>query len=801
MLIGCESLNSRFNCSPGDHHHNRFTMLFNYIKIAIRNLQKNKVYAIINVAGLTVGLSAFILIALWVQDELSYDRFHEKADRIYRVVENQYYTNSELFTVAVTPAPLSAHLKTDFPEIENTFRAQPTWFLFSQGNKKINEPGLMADPAILDILSFPILKGDPKTALSDLTSIILTEKLARKYFPAEEPVGKIIHVSDTDFKITAVIADVPENSHLSFDFLVSFELIKKNGWDSLEDWDSNSYFTYALLREDASLQEVNDKIRDEIKKNINDSGTELYLQPLTRIHLHSNFTADIGGHGDIQYIYIFSAVALFILIIGCINFMNLSTARSVKRAREVGMRKVIGAHRMQLAGQFLAESIILSFIALILAVIACQVLIPVFNEIAGKSLVLSLQSSQLWMLLISTSLITGLVAGSYPALYLSSFKPVNVLKGAFKTGQGAVVFRQVLVVIQFTLSIVLITGTILIYDQLSFIRDKKLGFEKENVISFWGRLPNYQSFRNELLTHPEIASITTTSGDLTSVITSSNRHEWEGKDPDHQVLLHQLSVDYDFIKAFKIDLAAGRDFSQELASDSSAYILNEEAVRQMGLQDPVGKRFNQGTIIGVVKDFHFKSVREKIEPLVMFIWLEGYSKVYIKLAPGKVQQGLAITEEAYAKFNPDKPFEYSFLDEDFDQQYRAEQRTGVLFNYFAFVAIFISCLGLFGLVMFATEQRTKEIGIRKVLGASLQNVILLISTDFIKLVLVANVIAVPIAWHSMHRWLDSFAYHVDMRWTTFLIASVAAVLIAWLTMSYQSVKAASANPVESLRSE
>jgi putative ABC transport system permease protein len=775
-------------------------MIFNYLKIAVRNLQKNTVYTIINVAGLTVGLSAFILIALWVQEELSYDRFHEKADRVYRVVENQYYSNSEVFPVAVTPAPLGAHLKANFPETENAFRTQQTWFLFDHGDKKINERGLIADPAILDVLSLPILKGDAKTALSDLNNIVLTEKLAKKYFPGADPLGKTVHINDNDFKITAVIADVPENSHLHFDFLVSFELIKNFGWN-LDDWDNNSYYTYVLLREHASLDVVNAKIRQEIKKFVKDSRTEIYLQPLTRIHLHSKFTADIGGHGDIQYVYIFSAVALFILIIACINFMNLSTARSVKRAREVGMRKVIGAYRMQLVGQFLAESILLSFIALFLAVVACQLLLPVFNEVAGKQLALSLRSSQIWIFLVTISLVTGLVAGSYPALYLSSFKPVNVLKGTFKTGKGAVFFRQALVVTQFTLSIVLITGTILIYDQLSFIQDKRLGFEKENIIGFWGILSNYQSFKNELLTHPEIASVTTSGGDLTYVGSSSNRYEWEGKDPDNEVLLHQLSVDYDFIKTFKIELAAGRDFSREMVTDSSAYIVNEEAVREMGLGNPVGKRFNQGTIIGVVKDFHFKSVRDKIEPLVMFIWQQQYAKVYIRLAPGKAQQGVAVVEEAYAKFNPDKPFEYSFLDEDFDEQYRSEQRTGIIFNYFAFIAIFISCLGLFGLVMFATEQRTKEIGIRKVLGASLQNVILLISTDFIKLVLIANVIAIPLAWYSMSQWLDSFAYHVDLRWTTFLIASVSSVFIAWLTMSYQSLKAASANPVESLRSE
>lgn len=780
-------------------------MIRNYIKTAFRNITKNTVYSFINIAGLSVGLTAFILIALWIQHELSYDRFHEKAHRIYRVVQNGEMGNKDVFSTFITPAPLIPHLKENFADVENAFRVRYNRFLFTYGEKIFNEEGILADPAILDVLSIPCVKGDPKTALRDVNSIVLTEKLANKYFPDEDAIGKVLRIQNTDLAVTAIIANVPENTHLQFDFILPFELVRKFGWDNFTNWRSNIYSSYVLLREKTSLNEFNAKIINEIDKNAegHDTKTEIYVQPLVDIHLFSSHLGGDTRNGNIQYIYIFSSVAIFILIIACINFMNLSTARSLKRAKEIGMRKCIGAARTQLIVQFLSESLMLSMMGLVLSVVAVTVLLPSFNDISGKQLNLDLSSFKVWSVLLGISVVTGLIAGSYPALFLSSFKPIKALKGTFNTGLGAVRFRHTLVVIQFSLSIILITGTILVYDQLHFIRNKDLGFEKENTIVFWkwGMHNNYENFKDELLDHAEIADVTVSSGDLTSPGSARDDYDWEGKAPGKNVLINQLIVDYNFIKAFKIDIAEGRDFSEDQVSDSLGFILNEEAVRKIGMEDPVGKRFAGGTIIGVVKDFHFRSMHEKIEPIVLFISRNAHARIAVKLRKDNIEQGVATVEATYKKFIHDRPFEYTFMKDDLDHQYRTEHRTGKIFNCFAFIAIFISCLGLFGLVMFATEQRTKEIGVRKVLGASVRNVVFLISSDFTKIILIANAIAIPMAWYAMNRWMGTFAYHVAISWTSFAVASACSILIAGLTISYQSIKSATANPVNSLRNE
>ena len=783
-------------------------MIRNYIKIALRNMTKHSAYSVINIAGLSVGLTAFILIALWIQHELSYDRFHERSSQLYRIIENQYYANNELFPVAVTPAPLGPYLKENFPEIENATRTSEARFLFQYGEVKFNELGYMVDPAFFEMFSLNLIKGDKKTLLSKLENIVISESLAKKYFHDVDPLGEVFKINNNDFAVTGVFRDFPENSHMKFDYILPFELFVKFGWDSLKRWDRNGYYTYAQLRKDAEAETVNSKIKDVINRYVEGSGrTEIYLQPLSSIHLHSKFTADIGGHGDIQYIYIFSAVAAFVLIIACINFMNLSTARSTRRSKEVGIRKVVGAARTQLIRQFLMESIMFVLISLLVALVLAQLLLPSFNEISGKVLELSFESTQLWIILSCIMIVTSVISGSYPALFMSSFKPVTTLKGALRSGKGAVIFRKVLVITQFTITVLLISGTIIVYHQLTFIRNKKLGFEKNNVISF--RVSdeiskNLEPFKNELLSASGVGGVTYTSNSLTYVGTSGGGMEWEGKDPDVDILFHFLAVDYDFIKTFNIEMFDGRNFSREMATDSSAIILNEEAIRQMGLENPVDKKVkwdDQLTIIGVVKDFHFKSVHEKIEPLVIMVAANRYNRVYVKLNSGDLTAAVGAVNDVYKKFSPDRPFDYTFLNDDFDRLYRAEQRTGTIFNYFAWIAIFISCLGLFGLVMFTIEQRVKEIGIRKVLGASVSNLFSLISSDFIRLIIISNVIAIPVAWYAMNKWLDSFAYRITIHWATFVIAAVASILIAWLTMSYQSIKAAIANPVNSLRNE
>lgn len=785
-------------------------MFRHYLVVGVRSLRKNAGYSFINIAGLAFGLTAFILIFLWVRNELSYDRFNERADQIYRVVENQYYANNDVFPVAVTPGPLGPYLKETYPDITNATRLMQTNFLLRSGELAFNEFGMMADAAFLEIFTLQFLQGDAKTALSKPDNIIITEKLARKFFSNEDPIGKIFRVQDNDFVVTAVIRDVPENSHLQFNHLFSFEAYKKFGWNFLENWNSNACYTYVVLREEMNHQDVTPKIKDAVQKHEEVTyKVDIYLQPLTSIHLHSKFTADIGGHGDAQYVYIFSIAGIFILLIACINFMNLSTARSANRSKEVGMRKAIGAQRIQLIRQFLAESILLSFIALGIALVIVQLLLPAFNTVSGKNLGFNLLSNDMLPALLLITLITGIIAGSYPALFLSGFKTVNVLKGTLKTGRNAVLFRKALVITQFCISILLITGTLVVYNQLDFIRNKKLGFEKKNILSFRSlstRTLN-ENFKNELLASKSVTAVTRANGNLTYVGSSGSSFDWEGKEPDKEVLLHTLSVDHDYLKTFHIELAQGRDFSKDIASDSSAVILNEEAIRQMGIENPLNKKFSSTfgegasfTIIGIVKDFHFKSVHEKIEPLVMFNNTR-FGSFYVRVNDTNIQQNLEEIEATFKKFAPDQPFEYTFLDDDFDRLYRAEQRTGTIFNYFAFIAIFISCLGLFGLVMFTTEQRTKEIGVRKVLGASVSSVVSLISVDFIKLILVANLIAIPGAWYLMNRWLDSFAYHVNIHWVTFAVAAISSLIVAWLTMAYQSIKAAAANPVKSLRME
>ena len=782
-------------------------MIRNYTNVTFRNMIKYPAYSFINITGLSVGLAAFILIAMWIQHELSYDRFHEKHGRIYRVVENQFYANNEVFPVAVTPGPLGPYLEETLPEVEHALRLTDAQFLFQHEDQSFNERGYMADPTFFQMFSFQLTRGNKETVLSKLENIAISEKLAEKYFPDSEPIGKVLRINNTDFSVSGVFADSPENSHLSeFDYILPFELYIKFGWDSLKRWGNNSYYTYVQLTKNASLENVNDKVRDIIKKNNPPSVTELYLQPLTEIHLYSDFTADIGGHGDIQYIYIFSAVAAFVLIIACINFMNLSTARSASRSKEVGVRKVVGAARRQLILQFLAESLAFVLLALIVALIIVQLLLPVFNEISGKFLSLSMDSSIVWIIVVVT-LATGMISGSYPAFFMSSFKPVTTLKGTFRTGRSALIFRKILVVTQFTISILLISSTIIVYSQLDFIRNKRLGFEKDNTMMFRVNntiRQNPNGFKDELLTISGVKAVTYASNNLTYVGNSSSGLEWEGKDPDHNILVHTLAVDYDFIKAFNVELIEGRDFSSDLLTDSSAIILNEEAIRQMGIKDPVNKKVTWGdelTIIGIVKDFHFKPIHTRIEPLALFVSTSWYNRVYVRMQPENVSEHVAAVEGVFKKFCPENPFEFTFLDDEFDRLYRAEQRTGTIFNYFAVIAVFISCLGLVGLVMFTTEQRTKEIGIRKVLGASVGNLFRLISIDFIRLIILSNILAVPVAWYIMDKWLSGFAYHIDIHWLTFGIAALSSIIIAWLTMSFQSVRAATANPINSLRTE
>jgi predicted permease len=780
-------------------------MLKNYLKIAFRNLARQKGSSFINITGLAIGMTCSMLILLWVQHELSYDRFNEHADDVYRVVENQFYAGGEIFPVAVTPSPLAPALKEQFPEIIKATRFNFNSMPVKKGDKVFTEGIAFADADIFDIFTLQFIKGNAITALSEPHSILLTEDAAEKYFGEDDPVGQVLRVLNRDdFLVTGVIKNIPDNSHLKFDLLAPFIYLKELG-SSMEQWGANWCYTYIRLKENTPYAEVDKKIVDLIKKNNQDSGTEIYLQPLTKIHLYSSgkYTADIGGHGDIQYVKIFSAIALFVLLIACINFMSLATARSERRAKEVGLRKVVGAQRHQLIKQFFSEAVLLSLISFLVALLLTELLLPMFNDLSGKKLALSKLDANVLLGFFGIALLSGVVSGSYPALYLSSFNPIATLKSSRNSRAGGSLFRKILVVFQFALSVIMIIGTLVVSRQMDYIRNKNLGLDKENIGYFWmpGELGRKSEvIKQELLKNPNITSITRTNQLPTYVANSSSDWEWEGKNPADDVLMHMLRVDEDYVKTFKMEMAEGRFFSREYPTDTSAAVVNETAVEVMGMQAPVGKRLSNLTIIGVVKDFHFKPIRTKIEPLVMLM-TPNYYAMMMRIRPENVSATIAFVEATYKKFSADTQFNFNFLDQDYDNLYRAEQRVGKLSGYAAVISILIASLGLYGLASYMAEQRTKEIGVRKVLGASVSGIFFLLSKNFVMLAGIANLIAWPAAYFMMSGWLQNYAYRTSLDVAIFIAAAVLAMVIVLLTVSYQAIKAALANPVEALRYE
>jgi putative ABC transport system permease protein len=762
------------------------------------------VYSTINIGGLAVGMAASVLILVWVQHEQSYDAYHPYGDRTYRIISDWNIEGQRQPTPSST-APMATFALKEIPEIKHAVRTMG-WDgrLFAVDDKVFSEPHTaLVDPSYFQVFDYQFLKGDPATALSNNRSVVLTQSVAQKYFGNQNALGKSIRIDNwQNFIITGVVKDPPSNTHLHYDCFFSFQLMKEYGSDPDNDWGNYNYSTYLMLADNASVKAVENKLIALNKKHHAESNDIYTLQPLKSIHLDYN----LDGKPETQTLNIFSIVAFVILLIACINYVNLSTARATKRAKEVGIRKIVGANQAQLFGQFLGESVIVFGLAMVLALGLIRLSIPLYGEIAGKQLVLDLFNPELLSLLGATILVTLFVAGIYPALLLSSFQPLKVMKGVFILGGGNASFRKLLVVTQFAFSIMLVIGTLVIGRQLQYIQQKNLGFDRENVFTVNMRGDIYkqvESAKTEMLRQPGVKGVTVASMNVLSVFSSSTG-EWEGQTPKKTLQMHQLSVDPDFLSMFNMEILEGRGFTIAKA-DSNAYVLNEEAIRQMGLKDPIGKSFTfhdvKGPIIGVVKNFHFKSVREKIEPFVFFNMPGWRSVIYVKTTGQEARQALAGVEKVWKQFNPAYPFEYAFMDETFERMYKGEQRIGVLFNAFAFVAILISCLGLFGLATYTAETRTKEIGIRKVLGANVGNIVALLSKEFVKLVLIANVIAWPLAWWVMHRWLEDFAYRIDLSWQVFVLAGVAALLIALITVSYQALKAALANPVKSLRTE
>jgi ABC-type antimicrobial peptide transport system permease subunit len=780
-------------------------MIGNYIKVTLRNIFKYKSYTIINILGLAIGMACTILILIWVQDELSYDRFHTNADELYRVVVEDH-ESQQVSRFCETPPPLSAALKQEFPGIIQTTRFG-RWGrqLVKHGEKRFNENGLcFADAAIFKMFTFTFIKGDPQTVFINPYSIVLTEEMVEKYFGNEDPINKSLNINDRfNLKITGVIKSIPANSHLKFDFLTQFETIKELiGAKNLNNWEFHAFGTYVLLTPNTDVGKVNQKISGFLEKNSRGQ-TRLYLQPLTEIHLYG-----LEGDGTIVYVYIFSLVALFVLVIACLNFMNLSTARSFNRIKEVGVRKVVGATRAQLIMQFLGEAIFLVFIANLIAIILVQLALPAFNQLSGKRLTIDYPDYGTILGLIAIVIITGLISGSYPALFLSSSKPAEVLKGKIKSASYKL--RRVLVVVQISLSIILIICTLVVSNQLNYLSTKKLGFDKNNLVYFSMNRAfrnNYEALRNELLKSPDILNVTATSNLPIDGVnaTDSKDVDWEGKRADKKIRINHISVDYDFIETFNIKFVQGRNFSRSFSTDPSNYIVNEKAVEQMGMEFPIGKQFsfwkNRGEIIGVVKDFNFDTLYDEIEPLLLRMAPDWYFFVVVKIKAARVSNSLDILEKIYRKFAPGFPVEYSFLEERIKNLYRDEDRMEKIISSFAFLAIFVSCLGLFGLSSFMAEKRTKEIGIRKVLGASTSGIVFLLSKEFVKVVFIANIVAWPIAYYAMNRWLQDFAYRTNMSVTIFIFSTIFTLVITLLTVSYQCIRASTIIPVEALKYE
>ncbi|UCE23093.1 MAG: ABC transporter permease [Candidatus Aminicenantes bacterium] len=786
-------------------------MFKNYCKLTFRIISRNKIHSFINIAGLAIGMACCLFILIWVQDELSYDKFHENAPYLYRVEEN-VHVSGRVYHVAFTPYPLAPALKADFSEIiEATQCVELGQGLFRYGEKAFYETGIAVAPAFFRMFTFPFVKGDSRTALDDPFSTVISEEIAEKYFGAEDPIGKVFSVNkEYDMKVTGVMKNIPNNSYLQFDTVVPYALLEKLGAVN-DSMGFNSILTFVQLQKGASVQQVNEKIRGFIKKHVQGSGTELELAPYSRIHLRQYFGYG-RDMGQIKYVYIFSLIAFFVLLIACINFMNLSTARSANRAKEVGVRKVVGALRSHIIRQFYGESVIYAFIALAFAVMLVALLISPFNNLSGKELSLGILGNwQIILGFIGVTLFTGLVAGSYPALFLSSFQPVRVIKGSLKSGAGSSLFRRILVVVQFAMSIFLIIGTAVVYNQLHYMKKRDVGYDKEHLVYIHMKAETgrfYTALKNALVRDSRILGVTGSFYLPSNILGSSGGADWDGKYPSQRRLIGMCAVDYDYIETLGIELAEGRGFSREYGTDQTeAFLVNEEVAKLMGKESVVGERFSfvgrDGRIIGLMKNFHFESFRNKIEPLAVYMLPpdQRFNYTLIRIPSENISASLDFVKETWQKVVPNFPFEYRFLDDDFENYYRSEERMGDLLKYFSILAVLIACLGLFGLASFTTEQRTKEIGIRKVLGASASQITLLLCREFFVLVLLANIISWPVAYFVMRNWLQDFAYRTSLGVFTFVLTMVLALVIALLTVSYKSIKAATANPVDSLRYE
>lgn len=776
-----------------------------------RNFLRAKGYFFINLIGLAAGLVCTLLIYLWVRDELNMNTFHEKDARLYQVMEHQKYAG-ELMTTTSTPGILAETMKAELPEVE--YAATTTWinpFTLSVKDHNVKAKGYYVGEDYFNIFSFNLLQGNADLVLKDKLSMVISKDLAVRLFGTDEnAVGKIVELQhNKNFTVSGVFENLPTNSSLQFDFVLSFEEFKlDNEW--VTEWGNNGPSSYVILHEGTDPIAFSEKIKDFVKsKDKDDSNVSLFVQKYSEHYLHGRFENGVQSGGRIEYVQLFSIIAIFILIIACINFMNLSTARASRKAKEVGIKKSVGAQRSSLIAQYLSESLVMTILSVALSLVIVWMLLPQFNIITDKKITLNLNDPQLLMWLAGIILFTGIVAGSYPALYLSGFKPVAVLKGEVRGSWGELWARKGLVVFQFLLSVILIVSVLVIYRQIDYVQTQNLGYTKEHLIQFpiEGKVESSrETFLKEVRRMPGIVNAASTGSSLLGRNSNTSGLEWDGKNPEDNILFENVGVNYGLLETLGVEMAAGRMYSEEYGSDTTKIIFNEAAIRVMNLENPIGKTIKLWgeynlQIIGVVKDFHFQSLHDAINPLFFRLYPNDTWNIMIRLEAGKEKETLAALDKFYRDFNPGFTFEYKFQDQEYAQQYSAEQRVASLSFYFATMAILISCLGLFGLAAFTAERRLKEIGIRKALGSSSTSIVLLLSGDFTIMVLISIAFGLPVSYYLLDEWLKRFVFHIDLEIWYFLLAGMIALVIAWITVASQAIKASRVNPVKCLRSE
>lgn len=785
-------------------------MIRNFFTVAIRNFLRQKLYSFINVIGLASGLTSALFIFLWVNDEIRKDKFHTDAENIFQVVSNLRLTGNEIITWPITPGPLAEDMLDNFAEVKMAVRTMETGSqLFQYEDKSFMEEGYYVDPDFFNVFSFKILKGKPNTDSTDISSISISEELAKKLFGGDDAVGKTVRLNNqTDHTIAAVFADLGTESSLRFSYVLPFEIFKRNRGQGF-NWGNYDHPLYVKVANPSQVDDLIKKVNDRRAKvggTDGGSGT-FYMQPFTEYYLNSNYENGKPAGGRIKYVKIFSIVAIFILVIACTNFMNMATAKAASRAKEVGIRKVVGAQRKALIFQFIAETTLISLLSMIIALFIVYLLLPVFNLIVSKQIVMDFSNPQFVAAVFLIIVITGLLAGSYPAFFLSSYQPAQVLKSSSSQNLSRSSLGKILVIFQFALTVILIACSLVVYNQIEFIRSKNIGYNRESVLSFGARGnlgKEFESFKNDVLQFPGISYVSRSNGSLVQVNNQNSSVSWPGKPDKSQVFFRTVVVDYDFLETMGLELQQGRSFKKEF-NDTSNFVLSQRAVEVMGLQDPIGTQISQwgtpGKVVGVVNDFHSRSMHEAVDPIVFMLKPEWTGSVFVRFEGKQTENTIAFLEKTHKKYVPQYPFAYSFVEDDFENLYNNEKVIGSLALGFTIMAIIISGLGLLGLAAYTAERKRKEISIRKTLGASVSSIVSMMSKDFVQLSLIATIMGCPVAYYLMQNFLDSYVYHTDLRWELFVFTAIIALLISLITVIFQVTKAAIANPVDALRNE